>query len=336
MRYSVLLPFSTVKPQQLPAWASVVERTGLERLWEAQTVTVEPHQSFSHLAGAGHRIPLGMGVALMPFRHPFDAAVHATSLARMSGPLVVGYGPGGRNLQEMLRGAPYRSPLTAAREYVTILRDLVRGEAVDLSGEYFQCHGALGSGPSPRIEIALGVLREKMARLAGETADAAITWLTPAHYLRDTIVPALREGRANAAGSVDEPASPRLISIVPVGLERAGRTGAGLARASNSAHLRAPHYIDMLARAGIDVASATSPMEAAQTLVDGGGFVAGDIEKVVRGLKEFEAAGVDELVLNLTGVYNKVGPDKTLEELETILAAVGALDPIGSRLLTNR
>ena len=277
-----------------------------------------------------------MGVALMPFRHPFEAAVQATSLARMSGPLVVGYGPGGHNLQTMLRGEPYRSPLTAAREYVTILRDLVRGKAVDLSGEYFQCHGALGAGPAPRIEVALGVLREKMARLAGETADAAITWLTPAHYLRDTIAPALREGRAIASSGADESTAPRLISIVPVGLERAGRTGAGLARASNAAHLRAPHYIDMLRRAGIDVASAKSPMEAAQTLVDGGGFVAGDLDEVVGGLKEFEAAGVDELVLNLTGVYNKVGPDKTVEELETILAAVGALEPTMSRLPTNR
>lgn len=331
MLYSVLLPFSTVKPRQLLPWASVVERTGLERLWEAQTVTVEPHQSFSYLAGSGTRIPLGMGVALMPFRHPFEAAVQATSLARMSGPLVVGYGPGGRNLQEMLRGAAYRSPLTATREYVTIVRDLVRGKSVDFSGEYFQCHGALGSGPSPRIEIALGVLREKMARLAGETADAAITWLAPAHYLRDTIVPALREGRAMAAeGAGDESERPRLIAIVPVGLERAGRTGAGLARASNAAHLRAPHYIDMLGRAGIDVASATSPLGAAQRLVDGGGFVTGDLDNVVRGLKEFEAAGVDELVLNLTGVYNKVGPDRTIEELESILTAVGAMEPPGS------
>lgn len=329
MRYSVLLPFSTVQPEQLLPWASLVQSTGVERLWEAQTVTVEPHQAFSHLAGKDFRIPLGIGVALMPFRHPFDAAVQATSLARMSGPLVVGYGPGGHNLQTMLRGEPYRSPLTAAREYITILRGLIRGDYVDFTGDYYQCHGALGAGETPRMEIGLGVLRERMARLAGETADAAITWLAPAHYLRETIVPALRAGAAAAAGGSERPMVPRLISMVPVGLAKPGRSGASLARASTSAHVRAPHYGDMLRRAGIDVVSATGPMHAAQALVDGGAFLSGDLNDVVLGLKEFEAAGVDELVLNLTGVYNTAGPDQTISELKSILDAVGALAPTG-------
>ena len=33
--------------------------------------------------------------------------------------------------------------------------------------------------------------------ILGEVADAAITWLTPPHYIRDVLWPAIREGMAD-------------------------------------------------------------------------------------------------------------------------------------------
>ncbi|WP_278259913.1 LLM class flavin-dependent oxidoreductase [Nocardioides convexus] len=76
-------------------YASMVEWTAVHRLWQGQSVVIEPHQAFAHAAGAGLRIPLGLAVTLMPLRHPFEAAVQAASLARTTGqPLVAGYGPG--------------------------------------------------------------------------------------------------------------------------------------------------------------------------------------------------------------------------------------------------
>jgi alkanesulfonate monooxygenase SsuD/methylene tetrahydromethanopterin reductase-like flavin-dependent oxidoreductase (luciferase family) len=320
MDFSVLLPFATTKAEQVLPYASLVEWTGVHRLWQGQSMTVEPHQAFSYLAGSGTRIPLGLGVTLMPLRHPFEAAVQATSLARTTGqPLTVGYGPGGRALQEMLRGEPYRSPLTAAREYVGIVKELVAGRAVDVQGDYFTCRGALPPGPAPRVEIALGVLREKMARLAGEVADAAITWLTPASHLRETLLPAMH------AGAEGRPHAPRLVAIVPMALARPGRTAAEMALASNASHLRGAHYVEMLRQAGIDVAADQAPIEGARALVDGGAFLSGDVDELLGRFKEFEDAGVDELVLNLTGVFNTFGPAKALAELKILLDAVGVL-----------
>ena len=320
MEYSVMLPFSTVKTEQLLPYAGLVEWTGVRRLWQGQSLIVEPHQAFSYLAGTGTRIPLGLGVTLMPLRHPFEAAIQAASLARISGQqLTVGYGPGSRKFQQTLLGAPYPSPLTATREYVGILKGLLTGGVVEADGEYFSCHGKLATGPTPRIEVALGVLRPKMARLAGEIADAAITWLAPAPYLRDTVLPAIQAG---AATRHDQP---RLVSMVPVALSRPGRVPAEVALASNEAHLRAPHYLDMLARAGVGVTRDHSPLEAAQALVDAGAFLSGNLDQLLTGFKDYEAAGVDELVLNLTGVYLKFGPAKALAELKLLLKAVGVL-----------
>ncbi|MEH0429016.1 LLM class flavin-dependent oxidoreductase [Streptomyces stelliscabiei] len=324
--YSVLLPFLPRRPEQILPYAGLVHWSNASRLWQGQSVMIEPHQGFVAAAGAGFRVPTGLGVTLMPLRHPYEAALQARSLAMATGqPVIAGFGPGGRPLQRSLLGEAYRSPLTAAREYLSIVRGLLAGESVDIRGEYFSCRAEMPRYPVPGVEIGLGVLRPGMARLAGEVADVAVTWLTPAHYLRDTVLPAMREGAANASdakgGAGRTP--PRLTAIVPLALARPDREPAELALASNAAHLQGAHYIDMLRRSGTDVAG-DDPAANAKALVDGGAFLSGDPDELVAKLRAFDAAGVDEVVLNLTGVCNLYGPQAALDETKRILAALAA------------
>ncbi|MFC7892601.1 LLM class flavin-dependent oxidoreductase [Streptomyces sp. NPDC057381] len=317
--YSVLMPFLPRRPEQLLPYAALVEWTGAHRLWQGQAMLVEPFQGFAAAAGAGFRVPTGTGVTLMPLRHPYEAAHQARSLAMTTGESVVaGFGPGGREFQRSLLGAPYASPLTAAREYLTIVRGLLGGETVDVDGEYFSCHAAMVPAVAPRVDLGLGVLRPGMARLAGEAADVAVTWLTPPSYLRDTVRPAMKEGADKAGRAV-----PRLSAIVPVALERPDRDPAELVLASNSRHLRAPHYIDMLKKAGIDISGEELPA-AAKRVLEGGAFVHGDIGTVTEKLAAYREGGVDEIVLNLTGVYNVHGPKAAMEDLKKILASAAA------------
>ncbi|MFI2032959.1 LLM class flavin-dependent oxidoreductase [Streptomyces buecherae] len=315
--YSVLVPFLPRRPERVLPYAALVHWTRAERLWQGQALLVEPHQGFAHAAGSGFRVPTGLGVTLMPLRHPFEAALQARSLAMTTGqPVVAGFGPGAKSLQESLLGAPYASPLTAAREYLTAVRGLLANEIVDLKGEYVSCHGSLPAFPAPPVEIGLGVLRPGMARLAGEIADVAITWLTPAAYLLDVVLPAMHAG----AEAVGRPV-PRLTAIVPIALEHSGHEPAELALASNGAHLKGPHYIDMLRRGGVDVGG-EDPTADAGALVDGGAFLSGGTDQLLDQLKAYETAGVDEIVLNLTGVYNLIGPQAAMADLKTILAAL--------------
>ncbi|CBG71807.1 conserved hypothetical protein [Streptomyces scabiei 87.22] len=317
--YSVLLPFLPRRPEQILPYAGLVHWSNASRLWQGQSVMIEPHQGFVAAAGAGFRVPTGLGVTLMPLRHPYEAALQARSLAMATGqPVTAGFGPGGRPLQRSLLGEPYRSPLTAAREYLSIVRGLLAGDGVDVRGEYFSCRAEMPRYPAPNVEIGLGVLRPGMARLAGEVADVAVTWLTPAHYLRDTVLPAMREGAGdNGRGT------PRLTAIVPLTLARPDREPAELALASNAAHLQGAHYIDMLRRSGTDVAG-DDPAANAKALVDGGAFLSGDPDELVAKLGAFRDAGVDEVVLNLTGVCNLYGPQAALDETKRILAALAA------------
>ncbi|WP_344634274.1 LLM class flavin-dependent oxidoreductase [Kitasatospora cystarginea] len=284
-------------------------------------MTVEAHQGFAHAAGTGFGVPTGLGVSLMPLRHPYEAAMQARSLALATGHSVLaGFGPGGRSLQSAMRGSPYDSPLTAAEEYVTIVRRLLHGEALDFVGQYYHCKGALPPSPAPDIQVGLGVLRPGMARLAGRLADAAITWLTPASYLRETVIPALREG-AEAAGRP----IPRLVAMVPMALPVPDLDMAEIALASNGPHMTAPHYIDMLGRAGIDVTS-SDPLVNARSLIKGGAFLAGETDELVGQIKGFWDVGVDEVVINLTGIANIRGPQAAMRQVKTITTVLSALE----------
>ncbi|WP_420123536.1 LLM class flavin-dependent oxidoreductase [Nakamurella sp.] len=316
---SVLLPFIPRRPEQVLPYAALVEWTAAERLWQGQALAIEPFSTFAATAGAGFRVPTGLAVTLMPLRHPFAAADLAVSLAMTTGESVVaGFGPGARSLQQSLLGEAYRSPLTATREYLTIVRELVAGRPVDVAGEYYTCRGRLPHVPTPRIDLGLGVLRSGMADLAGEVADLAITWLTPARYLAETIVPAAAAGAARAGR-----ARPRITALVPAALRRPDRDPVDLTLGGSSAHLSLPHYQDMLRRAGIDVTGDDLTLDA-KKLVTAGGFLYGDPEELAGQFRAYRAAGVDEIVLNLTGVFNRHGPRAAMDDLKTMLTAAAA------------
>src|SRR5687767_8116490 len=108
------MPVSPDRPGRALAFAALVRDGLADRLWQGQSLHIEPHQMFAYLAAAGFRVPVGLGVTLMPLRHPFESALQAASLAAtMGAPIVAGFGPGAAAFQASLRGLPYPSPLTA-------------------------------------------------------------------------------------------------------------------------------------------------------------------------------------------------------------------------------
>lgn len=317
---SVQVPFVPVSTDPLLAFASLVDSGAAARLWQGASQGVDALHGFAAVAGRGLRVATGLGVALMPLRHPFDAAHQLRSLALVTGrPVTAAFGPGTPELQAGLLGARYRSPLTVSREYVETVRGLLAGELVDVAGDHVVCRAQMPMGaPSADVRIGLGVLRPGMARLAGEVADVAVTWLTPPAYVRDVLVPALRAG-AQAAG---RPA-PRVVCIVPAALTADGADPVELLLAAHHGHLVTASYRDMLARAGVAPQGA-DPVEAARAAVRAGVLLGGDAAQVVAAAQVYRDAGVDELVLNTTGVAAVQGRVAAWQGLRTMLDGFAA------------
>jgi alkanesulfonate monooxygenase SsuD/methylene tetrahydromethanopterin reductase-like flavin-dependent oxidoreductase (luciferase family) len=316
---SVLMPFVPVRHEQVLPYAALVQWTSATRLWHGQTQLLDPHDSFTYATACGFRVPVGIGVTLFPFRHPMQAALQARSLAVATGhPLVVGYGPGERRLQEAMLGAAYASPLTVARQYVDAVRRLLMGEQVRVDGEWLRCDVSMMSVPHPGIEVGVGVLRPGMARVAGEVADVAITWLAPAEYIRTELLPPMQEAAAGSARPC-----PRVVAVVPMCLQVAGRDPVDVALAGSAPHLQGPHYRDMLQRAGLTL----DPSDLAacgRELLEGGVFLTGEPADLATQVKAYFAAGVDEVVVNATGVHMSSGGAAALAEIEALVTAVAA------------
>ncbi|MGC4867339.1 LLM class flavin-dependent oxidoreductase [Micromonospora sp. DT53] len=313
MTTSILIPTAPSEADDVLPFAALVAGTRAERLWQGQTLGIEVHQAFAYAAGHGQRVPVGTSVTLAALRHPFEAALEARSLAAITGHgLVFGVGPGTGEFVGTLRGSAYASPLTAMREYLTILRDLLDGREVDRAGRYHAMHGALVPLKHPPVALGLGVLRPAMARLAGEIADVAITWLTPPEYVRDVLAPALAEGAA------DRP-RPRVATVVHAAVDRPGRDLCQVVLNATRNHLSAPHYVDMLRRAGLRVHH-TQPSVGARLLVRSGTFLHGTPEQIRDGIRRYRDAGVDEVIINTVGVGLTDGLSAAADDLADVLA----------------
>jgi alkanesulfonate monooxygenase SsuD/methylene tetrahydromethanopterin reductase-like flavin-dependent oxidoreductase (luciferase family) len=173
------------------------------------------------------RIRVGTGVVPIYTRTPATMAQTAWTIDDLSaGRLTLGLGVSHRPVVEGWHGQTIDRPVAEMREYVSIVRAILRGEAPptaapDASAVKWRTGFQLGGlDPRPNVPIYVAGLSPGMLRLAGEIADGVILWLCTPPYIRDVVIPAVREGRERAgkplegfdvvaavpAAAVDDPA----------------------------------------------------------------------------------------------------------------------------------
>ena len=323
MDLSLMSPLVPARPEDLSEVATLVRDHGaLTRLWQGQGYGVDPCATFAHLAGTGVRVPAGLAVLLTTLRHPWQAALEARTLGLVTGyPPLVGLGPGSRILQQAATGAAYAHPVEKVADFVLAMRrSLSQLVASDVRHPRYAAlpsgdeHAVLPYVSAPLVRIGLGVLRRGMARLAGELADAAITWLAPPAYLRNEIVPTVERAAEESSRK-----RPRMVAMVPVALHRRHRDPLVLAHLSAAGHLAQPHYAAMAAAAGIRT---TDESVAMRQLIAADGFVYGSAEEVAARMQRYRDAGVDELVLHLGATRALAGQEAALRDLHELLPAL--------------
>ena len=162
--------------------AQQLEAMGLEGLFAPQ-VYGPPFVPLAVAAGATSRVRLATGIALAFTRSPFETAVAAMDLDRISGGrFTLGLGTSVESWVEGTFGMPYGRPLEHMREVVEIIRMVVAkahaGELTRYDGKYhaldFSEFQPIGTPVRTEIPIWLAALRTPMVRLAGEIGDGVI------------------------------------------------------------------------------------------------------------------------------------------------------------------
>ena len=152
-------------------------------------------------------VPEGLktGIAVSPvmYRTPLSFAIEGGTVSEITGgKFIMGIGSGGahRPQARAALGIGRMSALALMRDYVTVVRGLVRGERVNYQGETVTLKGMrLAIRPAPDTPVYLGALGPRMLELSGELADgASLNWCSPEQiaWSRERIVAgAARAGR---------------------------------------------------------------------------------------------------------------------------------------------
>jgi F420-dependent oxidoreductase-like protein len=196
------------------------------------------------------RVRLGTGVIPIYARTPCNMAQSFATLDELSGGrAIAGLGVSHKPVVEHWFGQSIDKPLAEMREYVAILRAILRGEDPP-QGEKFRTAFRL-SGWEPRADmpIYLAGLSPGMLRLSGEIADGVVLWLCNPNYIRDVVVPTVAEGRAKAGR---DPDGFDIVAAVPSAVTDDPEAARERLRGELVPYFGLPYYRAMLERSGLD------------------------------------------------------------------------------------
>jgi alkanesulfonate monooxygenase SsuD/methylene tetrahydromethanopterin reductase-like flavin-dependent oxidoreductase (luciferase family) len=199
-------------------------------------------------AAVTERIRLGTGVVPIYTRTPATMAQTATTIGEFAhGRLVLGLGVSHRPVVEGWHGQSIDSPAKEMREYVGIVRAILRGEAPPEGSKWKTGFRLSGVDLHPDLPIYAAALSPGMLRLAGEIADGVLLWLCNPDYIRTVVVPEVAKGR-QAAGKDLEGFD--LVAAVPSALTEDVAAAYDVLRGDLIPYFSLPFYRAMLERSG--------------------------------------------------------------------------------------
>ncbi len=176
--------WGVVQPMPAPLIAEMAraaESQGVTGVFAPQ-VYGPPFAPLAVAAAATERLLVASGIAIAAARSPFETAMAAMDMDRISnGRFVLGLGTSVSAWSRGIFGAPEHRPVPYLREVVAAVRHVIAGAHTGLApfeGEYFRADfRELQPTPPPvreEIPIWIAALRAPLVRLAAQVADGVI------------------------------------------------------------------------------------------------------------------------------------------------------------------
>lgn len=197
MRLGINVGYSGKKIELPLAFIREADHMGVYALWTAEAYGSDAVTPLAWIGAQTEKIHLGTAIMQMPARTPAMTAMTAMTLDQLSGGrFLLGLGLSGPQVVEGWHGQVYGKPLKKTREYVAIVREILRREnAVEYQGEYYQIpyqgEDATGLGKPLKsilhgradLPIYLAAIGPKNVELCAEIADGWLPiFFSPRHY----------------------------------------------------------------------------------------------------------------------------------------------------------
>jgi F420-dependent oxidoreductase-like protein len=226
MRLGLQLDYTD--PVAAAALAIDADRLGFHSVWTSEAYGSDAVTPLAWVAARTEHVLLGTAIMQMPARTPATTAATVATLDALSGGrALLGLGTSGPQVAEGWHGQPWGKPLARTREYVEIVRAILRREApLEHHGEHYDIPytgtGATGLGkplkiitrpPRPDVPVYLAAIGPRNVALAAEIADGWLPIFFSPERFSDVHGPSLEEGFARRGG---RPAGFDVAPLVPV------------------------------------------------------------------------------------------------------------------------
>jgi F420-dependent oxidoreductase-like protein len=282
------------------------EQAGVPAYW----LTIGPQDPLITFAAAATQTrTIKLGTAIVPTfpRHPLALAQQAIAIEQLApGRFRLGVGPSHQPTIENTWGLKFEQPLSHLREFVGVLRAALSTGEVDVEGPRYRVHTRIAN--PPQVPIMISALREPSYRLAGEIADGAIAWVSPAPYLKQVAMPAIEEG-ARKAGRTPPP----LVAHCFIAVDEDEDAVREIAEQRAGNYPRLPFYASMFEQAGYPEAKEG---KLSQRMLDAI-VVHGNEEQIETGIQEFADAGAGEVIATIlpVGAGRRASVDRALKAI---------------------
>jgi F420-dependent oxidoreductase-like protein len=280
------LQLSFQNPHELIDAIKRAEERNVGAVWLPQSgVSPDSMMLLAATAMVTSRIKLGTSIIPTWPRAPIFIAQQVIAMEALApGRFRLGIGPSTQAAMGPLYGVEWREPMTHLREYLAVVRSFLHDGSVDFTGKFAAAKVRLRQPID--VPVMASALSPGAFRLCGEAADGAISWMCHWAYLRDTALPALRQG-AESAGRE----TPPLIAHVPVCLSEDPEVVRAATQEQVGSYGRFPVYQKMFATSGFpDVANGFSP-ELLKALV-----VSGSEQEIIEKLAQIKREGASEIM----------------------------------------
>jgi probable F420-dependent oxidoreductase len=278
----------------------LVDRAGFDSIWVGDHIAfaipiLDPLLQLAQAAVASRRLLLGTGVYLLPLRHPGPVAKQVSTLDHLSeGRLIFGVGVGGEFPREYaLAGVPLEERGARLSEGIAVLRKLWSGEKVAHEGRFYPFPEVQMLPPARQAggpPIWCGGRSDGALKRTGRLADGWMSYVvTPEMYRKS-------------------------LEAIGAAVDASGRK---LTRFGTS-HLLFTRLDDTYEQA-LDAATETLSVRYAMDFRKAAirYCALGPGPQIVERIREFHAAGVRHLVLDLVGPY-----EQRFTQIERVAAEV--------------
>ena len=280
--------------------ARVADELGYRDLWIGEMAMFDAFVLATAVAARTSRIAITVGPLAVNVRTPVGIAMGVGSVAVATGRTInVALGTSSPTVVTGWHGCDRARSATRLADTAQVLRPLLLGDKVDFTGQALSTNGFRSLVPSPDSSITVAAFGPRAIEAAARYADRMVL-----NMVAPQSIGRLRRQLEAAADAAGRPV-PRLAAWIPVSVDPNPDALTQLRR-SKVGYLSAPGYAEMFIEAGFGelVAFAQTrphPREVLaripDSLLDAIGAV-GDVKTVLARIKEFSAAGIDEIVLN--------------------------------------